>query len=641
VRLALDPEDLRGRSQSSPADLVVFVLADLGGEADTNAIRSALSPQVIPLEDFGRWWKRIQPRLDGDERLDTSHAREKKYRFRRPGESSFLRPPRQSERRHGRQLADGPQLKRARERASHPPPYSEGDEQLFRTELELASDQSVDPTDRFMAAELGMRLKRQTAEEAAAQLGDDIMAVDLLRVPQNTSRSTALEWALQRLGSEADGPTGGGHPIFQSALALGKPWSERVLDAVGINPAAARDACEGILGWAIPGTEDAGPAKYPDDLQAFDRRAERAEQIAVNLGQDGLLGLWRGTLRALEELPESSAHAVPWLRLLGRLAALAWSSYHRIDGPRRPRLADLPAIRPEGTEALIRAGDEKGLKALGPAIVAWYRGNPGRYAASIRLLASESGEDELRLGLDAARLELAGTTVAQIAAQLLAWVRESARTDPLAAESVSLAGTVSAETPYVVTEMERMADAAAIGFTEGSGVPTGPITFSRSGWERFGRSIASRLDDAASREQQASVEAARATDEADRLRQVAESRSSALVEARTTAGTAAREDASKLASNLLRPVALAVADSFEGNSLGALQDRLLAVLQRAKIAPILEIDEQAAFDPVRHQWVGEGNPDETVRAVSPGFVARLEGEEDVVLVPARVVAPRK
>jgi hypothetical protein len=149
------------------------------------------------------------------------------------------------------------------------------------------------------------------------------------------------------------------------------------------------------------------------------------------------------------------------------------------------------------------------------------------------------------------------------------------------------------------------------------------------------------LGDAASREQQALANAARATEEAAQLRQVAESRSSSLVEARTTAGSASRQDASKLASGLLRPVALAVADSFEGNSLEALQDRLLAVLQRARINPILEVGEQTAFDPIRHQWVGEGTPEETVRAISPGFVARLEGEEDVVLVPARVVAPRK
>src|SRR5207249_9996249 len=107
VRLALDPEDLRHRSQSSPSDLIAFVLADHGGEADTRAIRSALSPRLIPAEDFGRWWKRIQPRLDGDERLDTSRAPVKKYRLRRPGEPIYLRSSRQSEKRRGRLLADG------------------------------------------------------------------------------------------------------------------------------------------------------------------------------------------------------------------------------------------------------------------------------------------------------------------------------------------------------------------------------------------------------------------------------------------------------------------------------------------------------------------------------------------------------
>lgn len=640
VRLALDPEDLRRRAKTSPADLVAFVLADFGGEADTRAIRMALSPGIVPAEDFERWWKRVQPRLDDDERLDTSRAREKKYRLRRPGEAAYLRPPRQSEKRRGRYLADGPQLKRARERASHRAPHSDDDEQLFRVELTLANDGGVDPTDRFMAAELAIWLERQTPAEAIGQLGDDIFAVDLLRIPQGASRSAALDWALERSSAAPGSGTTGSYPIFQSALALGKPWSERVLDAVGDNPAAARDACEGILGWAIPGTEDAGPAKYPDDLQAFDRRIERAEQFAGILGQDGLLGLWRGTLRALEELPGSSTHAVPWLRLLGRLAALAWVVYHRLDGPRRPRLAELPATRPDGVAALLRAGNASDLKALRPAVLTWYRGEPARYATSVRLLASLSGEDELRLGLDAARHELARTAVGQIAAQLIGWVKETARSDPLAAESVSLAGTAAADSPFVSTEMERLAEVAATGFLEGTGVQTGSITFSPSGWERFGRLIARRLDEAATREQSALREATEATEEVAKLRQVAETRSTALVEARSTAGSAARSDASKLASNLLRPVALAVADSFEGDSLEALQDRLLAVLQRAKINPILEVGEQAAFDPIRHQWVGEGNPEEVVRAVSPGFVARVEGEEDVVLVPARVVALR-
>jgi len=636
VRLALDPDDLQRRAQASPADLVAFALADSGGEAETQAIQRALSPQVVPAGEFERWWRRVQPRLDSDERLDTSRAREKRYRLRRSGESGRLRPARHEQRRRGRLLADGPQLKRARERASSTTHHSDDDEQLFQVELELAGDPTVDPTDRFMAAELGVWLERMTADEAVATLADDIMAIDLLRVPQAASRSTALDWALA--GSTDREPLSGSHPVFRSALALGRPWSERVLTALAASAVATREVCEGVLGWAVPGDEDAGAAKYPDDLRAFERRVERAEQLAGDLGQDGLAGLWNGATMALEALPASSAHATPWIRLLGRIAALSWRVFRKIDGPRRPRLVDLSPLRPDAVTALIRAATDEDLQALRPATVRWYRRDPGKYAASVRLLASQSGEDELHLGLEAARQELANTSAGQIAAQLLLWVRESARTDQLAAEGVSLAVTAAGDSPVVVAELDRIAEAAATAFMEHAEILTGPITFSRSGWERFGRLIAARLEEAEDRERRAIDDLAQATEEAGRLRHLADTRSTALAEARVTAVSVSRNDTGRLASSLLRPVALALADSFEGDSLEALRDRLLVVLQRARISPVMEVGEETHFDPFRHQWVGDGQPSDVVRALSPGFVARVEGEEDVVLVPARVVA---
>ena len=84
---------------------------------------------------------------------------------------------------------------------------------------------------------------------------------------------------------------------------------------------------------------------------------------------------------------------------------------------------------------------------------------------------------------------------------------------------------------------------------------------------------------------------------------------------------------------------MAVADSYEGQSLEALQDALLAVLARARMRPIGAVGAIQPYDPERHLWVGAGQPTTEVQLISPGFAGRGEEDRDITLVPARCIAP--
>jgi hypothetical protein len=272
--------------------------------------------------------------------------------------------------------------------------------------------------------------------------------------------------------------------------------------------------------------------------------------------------------------------------------------------------------------------------------MAWFAADPSRYMPSLALLASATNEHILVLGLESVQRVLGRTGVPNMAVQL---VRYGAEGEPPATEFaavVNLAVATAGQDLFVTKTSERLAETVATAYIEGTGHVEGPITFSRTAWERLSDAIERRIQEATDNEGRAQLAAEGASREAESLRALAEARAVALAESRTTAGSAGRQDVGRLASNLLKPVALALGDSFESAHLGALQDQLLAVLQRAHISPILEVGQRAPFEPKRHQWVGDGSPTPTVEARSPGVSAIAEGGDEIVLVPARVVAPR-
>lgn len=641
VATAIDPPRVQKLAEDAPIDVVILALTDLGGRGQTHEIRALISPSLIPDAEWERWWRRTQVKLEDDERIDTSRTRDKVYVLRGPLGSRLgrsLLPAIRGDTRRGRKMADGPQLRRARERALRKGPRNPDDQPLFDIELELAQDPSVDPTDRFMAAELGAWLDRWPEDQAKEFLGDDILAVDLLHIPQHESKMRALEWAIERAAAS--------EPVvaplaFRSAAAASSPWWDRTVDALGRDGLAIRSAAFGILGWSIPGDEDAGPPSLKDDIPTFERRIERAEQLVPTLSVDAGLGLWDGAIHALRTFPDSqSAYPSEVVRIAERIARMSWSAFAAIDGDRRPKLRSLEPMSRDRLAALARSAPPDAIRSIRDVVVAWYATDPAANIASLRVIAEVAREDVRTLGLEAASLVTRKTTLPRIANQLFREVVDANAMDEVAARVVNLAVTTIEDDPTVARALDRLAEAAAEAYLRGSAQPMGPITFSRSGWERFGRLISDRVEEATSREIAAQKLAADAQAEAERMRALAEARAQSLTEARTTAESGTRQDAGRLASNLLKPVALAVGDSFESNSLESLQDRLLAVLQRARIVPIHEVGDEAPFDPARHQWVGEGVPTDRVQARSPGFVIEGEGAHGIVLVPARVVAAK-
>lgn len=650
VRRAIDPKAIRELSEAAPNDLVVLALNDAGGAIETPQLRRDLIPDPIAADDWERWWKRVQIRLDQDDRIDCSRAREQRYRLRRPGERATaidLRPARQEEERGGRLLADAPQLRRARERGAKPGPYSPDDLALFDVEVALASDVAVDATDRFMAAELGIWVGKLERDDARALVGPDILAVDLLRVPAHESKSLAVNWALDHMSTSPDTQDAASSAvIFQSAVAAGPPWSEAAVAGLTKAGLPVRGAMVGSLGWAIPGSDEAGPAKYPDDLEVFERRLERAKELRRSADGRSAAGLWQGAVKALENLPSTTKYEADVRRLRTSIAEFSWTCWELADSQSRPSFRE---VRPPGEEALtllIRAGNRERLGALEKPLLEWFAADPRRYGPALRLFASELRQvspdrvvNASALGLQAAAQQLRQANVASIATTLLHWALDQPEADELTEQIASLAVTSLANDPDATKLLDRLAEQAAARLLEGRDAGQGPVTFSRTGWTRFAQLMRLQLEEAAANETKASQAAAAAEAEADRLRRLAERRTESLTEARASTSERSSRDTNQLAATLLKPVALALADSYQANSLEALRDRLQAVLQRGRIVEFVKPGELTEFDPVRHQWVGEGYPTDQVKAMSPGYAVSTEGEEDVVVVPARVMAP--
>lgn len=633
VAAALDLAATRIRAEEAPVEILIAALNDLGGRAETKDIRALITTTILPDDEWERWWRRTQVKLEDDERIDTRRSRDKVYAVADAMSAlgRGLVPPLQEETRRGRRMADGPQLKRARDRAQRKGPVEPDDEPLFAAELSIATNADADPTDRFMAAEIGIWRERWDESKLVGLLQDDLLRVDLARIPAHESRTRALDLAL--------GQEGAGESITaRSAMAVGPPWSDRVLAYFVESPASLRSIAFGVLGWAVPGDEDAGPAKLKEDIPTYERRVERAESMRPTLPADARLGLWDGGYHALLQLPHSATYATPLDRVRQRIARLIWSIYDGLDLHMRQPLRGLPVMDREAFAPFVRAAPKEAHREIKAAVLDWYARDPIGQIPNLRLAAETMREDLLALGLEAAQSIARNTPLPKIALQLFQEVTTEKRRDARASEVVNLAVTTASEDPNLNSALDRLAESIVEGYFSGAEPVPGPITFSRSGWERFSRLVADRLEDAAASEQKARREAQTATSEATRLRELAEERAKTLAESRSNAGSAAQQDVQRLASNLLRPVATAVGDSYESQSLEALQDRLLAVLQRARIVPVLEPGDSADFDPSRHMWVGEGPPTQRVEARSPGFLVEDNGGDEIVLVPARVVA---
>ena len=647
VRASTDPDGLRAVVEAQPVDVVVSAIHDLGGEAETPAIQAHLERSVGPWVGTGDalkdWWRRVQPRVGDDPRIDDSRSLERRYRLLRPGEAKRqpLRDRVSDELRGGRRLAFAPSLKSARERARRrKPPLTEDELGELRAEAQLADLIELDATDRFMAGELEVWIGRRTAEEAAHTLGPDLLALDLLRIPQKASRQTALQWLDEWLRSQEDDRwlrPGDVPPTLASAVALGDDLGTAATVLAGQLGVRASDVIASALAWSHPGSEESRPWKLPHDYEPFLARVRRFEKLVATGEDETLIGLERGALRALKGLAGSPKHRSRADAVVVELAKVAVGARNHLDAASKAPAAVISELAPDRLEALLQVqhggGGAWARTYLGAVELAFER-DPSAYSGAVRLLGVLIGEDPGAIGARVVRRAVQRHRVVAMALAAAA----VAETPEVKAECIALAATGDPDDQRSRAALSADADAVAAALLRGSIDVLGSVVFSPETWRRFAVQMERRLADAARNESEAHEAASAAEQRLAEVSASAEQMRDALAAVRTSNVTASRDSTARLAANVLKPVAAALSDSFEAPGLEALQDRLAAVLDRARIQPVMEPGEVQAFDPDVHRWVGEGNPSKSVTAVSPGFIAQLEGEHAIVLVPARVVA---
>lgn len=636
VQMAMDPRSVRLAALQSPAEVVVAALIDAGRDGTTMDLKSRITPDPVDTSEWERWWGRVQPRLEHDERIDATRSREKRYRLLREGERAIesIGPVVQAETRRGRLLATAPQLREARKIARRARPRSSDEDALISAEITLAERTDVDPTDRFMAAELALWVGRLDPSTATELLAADISQVDLLRIPQAESRDRALAWGIEAIDRDRHETW----TVLRSAAAAGPPWSELAAAEAGDAMAVLRAIGEGYLGWSVPGSEDAGQHKYPDDLDIFDRRIDRARDALASAGPVIAHGVMVGALRALETLPEAKGlHSEAWDRVMTRIATTAWIARER--ATTKPRLDAIGLLRPAAIMALVRTAGSGVSETLDLLVNGSYRAQPMAYASTFTYYWQSRAADPVAKALELVRHSLAGDPLRVIAALALQWAVERDPADPIVPEAASLAAAIAPEERSIRDRLDGLAVRHANALLDLKVVDTA-AWFSHASWTTFANRIIGRLEEAYAREHAAEHARDELRAELEKAQTALSLRTEALSTARGAAGAERRDDAQRQSAALLKPVAAAIADSYEADSLPALRDRLIAILARARMKPIGSVREVQPFDAERHEWVGDGLPGDEVQLLSPGFALMIEGEDDVVLVPARVVAAR-
>ena len=581
--------------------------------------------------------------LRDDPRVDDSRSLERRYRLLGPGEPkrTVFRDRVTDEIRGGRRLAFAPLLKAARERARHTKqPLLEEEAAEIKLEVELADLPELDATDRFMAAELGTWVGLRSEDDAVAILGADLLSLDLLRVPQKASRSMALAWLASWIRAQDDDwawSASGVPATLASAAALGAELSGPVEELAARIDLPRAAIVEGAVSWAYPGSEASRPVKLPHDYEPYIARLHRYEAYLASGDQDSLIGLERGAVATLNGLAGSVKHRSRTDAVVDELAKLAAGARVRLETAARVPPTVVAQLPPRRLEALLQVrsgGDGRWARTYLAAVEEAFEREPSTYAGSMSLTGKLIGEDPGAIALRVIRKAVKRDRIAA-----MALVATGMTEDPgVRADCVSLAGTADPEDARVQTEMAATANAVAEALLQGIVEAAGTTAFTRPSWRQFAVQMESRLADAERSVAVAEESAHRADARLAAATAAAEETRTALAASRSSVQTQSRDSTARLAVNVLKPIAAALSDSFEAPSLEALQDRLAAALDRARIGPVLHPGEVQPFDPTVHRWVGEGEPTDLVTAISPGFIARLEGDDAVVLVPARVVA---
>jgi hypothetical protein len=640
VRRVVDVAGLRHLAEQDPAGLVAAALLDLG-PATASQLRGALSPEPIPESEFDAWWKRNQPRLREDQRIG---LRARTYEL---GRSSLTRTTqdRQLIRRvpgSDRAALDGAILARARSLILAGDPLDHEDRALVLAVAKTYEQQDLDPTDRVLAFDVAERLALTEWESGAEPLGSIILDVDLLRVRDRDTRTRILHWAVDYCARKRPRSDWVDAPLLESAGAIGGSFEADALGLASQAGAPAELVFRGRLGWGVPGADPADPPKYPADLDAYERRVARVATGPFPAAGEAI-GLALGAARGLHWLRYSRAHEENYLRVMRRLAAVAWDAEisladlirRAIDGPVSQRGVDAlieVASREDRPSRKARVGELRSL------LSEWFAAEPDVYLGALQRFSRQAGVDAVAWVTDIALAAIRRTNAPMLATMAFDLARERAWTDDAAAESARLAGTVASDHHGVAEGLSARGAEAAKDLLQGR-TATVDVWLDASGWNAIVASIAETVGGLRSavrdRDQQLSLLGS----ELERVNALLVTREAALWSSREAQGAAGREVATRQAAGLLRPVAAAIADSYESASLAALQQALDAVLRRNRITPIAEVGEIVEFDPSRHRWVGTGVATERGLVISPGYELRSEGSDDVVLVPARIVDP--
>jgi hypothetical protein len=637
VRVATAPELVRLQTREDPIGVVAAALLDAGGTATSDEIQEAVG-LVVPEQELRAWWRRIQRRLEDDDRIDTAQALERRYRLIAPGERKLgrLRARRTGRSRDGRELLDWPTLLDARERMKDKGPRSDSDLGDLLAEAARADDPTVEPTGRFLAGEIAIVLGTSTEDELAARLGEDCFALDLLRMKEHDSRDRALRLALRRPDAPIDvvapPPTEG--PTLWSAIAAGPRWAEPVVQRMTEIGVPARPIVARALTWAIPGSPEAGDLNYPLDLEIYRKRVPVLGELVQSLRDAGNEVVAAACLQGLRWLEEVPQHGSEWTAVAGSLCAVMWDACATDPGAARAAVGKGSELGVDSWRVIAETVPPDLMGMLESVLRDAYAARPSLLPAFTELVARR-GSDPVRAILDVARTVIAGTTARTIAVDA---VHQSSGIRGAGRESATLAGTIWPEHPDVKARLEALQEAVRTEILTGIG-EMGPVLLSGKAWSQVVGSTHAHIEHV----EQAAATANQATTEATSrvadLEAALERRREAIQEVQQRRSDDQASSAQRIATSLYKPIAAALADSFEAGSLGALQDALFSALARARIEPIAEPGTVVPFDPDLHSWVGAGYPGAMVRVLTPGFITRREEADVMVLALARVDDP--
>ncbi len=571
VRMALDPDGVRAQAENDPVAIVVAALRDDGGAASTAEVRDSAAIVFPEASDLRRWWKRTQPKLDDDLRVDASDSLQRRYRLLAPGGKQIdrVRPRRSGTLRNSLELLDGPTLLRARQTASSPAGLDDEARADLMVEAHLAADPSVDSTDRFLAGEVGLLVGEWSEDQLGRTMGEAVLDVDVMRVRDKASRERARSLAAAYLDAVPDLVPAGKVPVLASSAARGETSgaaAQHIAARLGIGATVV--AGWGIS-WSAPGSVEAGAIDYPVDLQRYQRRLRQMLEGAAADASTQVGEYLTECLDALASIAGLAQKGDEWERTLAVVADAFWKAGIGRSIEVRSAVRAAAPMHEAAWFALVAGAPTQGLATMRQPLEQAYVAS-GRVLPAIREFCERSAIDEAAMLLWIAR-DLGRTTRLR---EIVVDAMQVTDADSTAhSDSVSLAGTVWPDHPDVIRELQLQDDAARRAIVAGDAARTTALLLTAGGWRAMVRELHELATSATSARDDALARRDTAEAKVIELEAALERRREAVQQVKTDQTREQTSNTSRLGISLFKPVAIALADSLESQSLAALQDR--------------------------------------------------------------------